>query len=107
MGRILPRALSASTRCPRPGGRQIVRITTRSTVFGLRDIRADGNKILINGREVYLRGTHNGGDFPLTGYPPTDVESWKKIFRTCQAWGLNHMRFHSWCPPDAAFAGGG
>ena len=66
----------------------------RELVFGLREIRADGTKILINGREAYLRGTHNGGDFPLTGYPPTDVESWKKIFRTCQAWGLNLMRFH-------------
>ena len=62
-----------------------------------------GEKFFLNGREIYFRGTHNGGDFPLAGYPPTDVESWKKMFRTCQEWGLNHMRFHSWCPPEAAF----
>ena len=71
--------------------------------FGLRDFKAAGQDFEINGRKTYLRGTHFGGDFPLTGYPPTDVESWKKIFQTCKDWGLNHMRFHSWCPPEAAF----
>jgi len=76
---------------------------TREITFGLRDFRAAGNQFFINGRETYLRGTHFGGDFPLTGYPPTDVDSWKKIFQTCKKYGLNHMRFHSWCPPEAAF----
>lgn len=71
--------------------------------FGLRDFHADVNQFILNGRPLYLRGTHFGGDFPLTGYPPTDVESWTKIFLTCKNYGLNHMRFHSWCPPEAAF----
>ncbi len=71
--------------------------------FGLRDFKADGQNFVMNGRNIYFRGTHNGGDFPLTGYPPTDVESWRKLFKTCQEWGLNLMRFHSWCPPEAAF----
>ena len=71
--------------------------------FGLRDFHADGNQFILNGRPIYFRGTHFGGDFPLTGYPPTDVASWKKIIQTCKDWGLNHMRFHSWCPPEAAF----
>jgi hypothetical protein len=71
--------------------------------FGLRELRAAGNQFTLNGRPVYFRGTHFGGDFPLTGYPPTDVASWKKLFQTCKDYGLNHMRFHSWCPPEAAF----
>jgi len=71
--------------------------------FGLRDFHADGTQFILNARPLYFRGTHFGGDFPLTGYPPTDVESWKKIFLTCKSYGLNHMRFHSWCPPEAAF----
>lgn len=71
--------------------------------FGMREFKAIGNQFILNGRPIYFRGTHNGGDFPLTGYPPTDVASWKKIFQTCQEYGLNHMRFHSWCPPEAAF----
>ncbi|HVQ37024.1 MAG TPA: discoidin domain-containing protein, partial [Pyrinomonadaceae bacterium] len=70
---------------------------------GLRDFRAEGKDFILNGRPIIFRGTHSGGDFPLTGYPPTDVQSWKKLFETCRAWGLNHMRFHSWCPPEAAF----
>jgi beta-galactosidase len=74
-----------------------------STAFGLRDLHTEGNQFILNGRPIYFRGTHFGGDFPLTGYPPTDVASWKKIFQTCKDYGLNHMRFHSWCPPEAAF----
>ncbi len=71
--------------------------------FGLREFKAQGQTFTLNDHPVYLRGTHFGGDFPLTGYPPTDVDSWKKIFTTCKTWGLNHMRFHSYCPPQAAF----
>ncbi len=71
--------------------------------FGLREFKAVGQDFEINGRKTYLRGTHFGGDFPLTGYPATDVESWTRIFQTCKDWGLNHLRFHSWCPPEAAF----
>ena len=76
---------------------------TRQLTFGLREIKANDKQFLLNGTEINLRGTHSGGDFPLTGYPATDVESWKKIVQTCKDFGLNHMRFHSWCPPDAAF----
>jgi hypothetical protein len=76
---------------------------SRELSFGLREFKAEGQDFTINGRKVELRVTHDGGDFPLTGYPPTDVESWRRIFRICQDWGLNGMRFHSWCPPEAAF----
>jgi beta-galactosidase len=75
----------------------------RELTFGLRGLKAEGNRFVLNGKPIVFRGTHHGGDFPLTGFPPTDVEYWKRIIRICQAWGLNHMRFHSWCPPDAAF----
>jgi len=75
----------------------------RDISFGLRQIKTNGQQILLNGTPVELRLTHDGGGFPLTGYPAMDVESWKRIISTCKAWGLNGMRFHSWCPPDAAF----
>ncbi|MEA3186375.1 MAG: hypothetical protein QOD99_205, partial [Chthoniobacter sp.] len=78
-------------------------LDTKALTFGLRDISWKDKDLLINGRIVNLRTTHFGGDFPLTGYPATDVASWKKIFKVCQDYGLNGMRFHSWCPPDAAF----
>ena len=71
--------------------------------FGLREIKASDKDILVNGREVNLRLTHFGGDFPLTGYPAMEVAAWKKIIQTCKDFGLNGIRFHSWCPPEAAF----
>ena len=74
-----------------------------SLSFGMREIAARGRQLTINGRPAFLRGTLECCIFPLTGYPPTDVESWRRIVRTCQAHGLNHIRFHSWCPPEAAF----
>ncbi len=72
--------------------------------IGLRELKAVGQDLVINGRPTHLRGTHHGGDFPLTGYPACDVEYWRKLFATCKKWGLNHVRFHSFCPPEAAFA---
>jgi hypothetical protein len=71
--------------------------------FGLREFKTQGQDFLINGRPAHLRGTHHGGDFPLTGYPPTDVDYWRRVFGVCKDWGLNHVRFHSFCPPQAAF----
>ena len=76
----------------------------RDLTFGLREIRADGKHILLNGELFNFRATHDGGGFPLTGYPATDVATWKRIIGICKTWGLNGMRFHSWCPPEAAFA---
>ncbi|SDD82791.1 Glycosyl hydrolases family 2, TIM barrel domain [Pricia antarctica] len=75
----------------------------KEVVFGMRDFKADGRQFSVNGRPVFLRGTLECAIFPLTGYPPTDVDEWKRILTTIQSHGLNHMRFHSWCPPQAAF----
>jgi hypothetical protein len=76
---------------------------SRSVTFGLREVKANGRQMLLNGKEINIRSTHSGGDFPLTGYPATDVDGWKKIIQTCKDYGLNGIRFHSWCPPEAAF----
>lgn len=71
--------------------------------FGMRDFRVEGTRFTINGRPLFLRGTLECAIFPKTGYPPADVESWERIIKVCRAHGLNHIRFHSWCPPEAAF----
>jgi len=71
--------------------------------FGMREFKAVGRSFEINGRPVFLRGTVNNCEFPLTGYPSMDVAAWIRIFKISKAHGLNHMRFHSWCPPEAAF----
>jgi hypothetical protein len=73
------------------------------TVFGLREVGVEETQVTINGRRTFIRGTLESCVFPLTGYPPTDVDSWRRIIAVCQAHGLNLLRFHSWCPPEAAF----
>ncbi|MDE6561967.1 MAG: beta-glucuronidase [Muribaculaceae bacterium] len=77
---------------------------TADTQFGMRDISVAGRDILINGRPMYVRGTVENCCFPLTGYAPTDEESWANVFAKCKEYGINMMRFHSYCPPAAAFA---
>lgn len=77
---------------------------TRVVTFGMRKISRDGKILKINNRRAFLRGTLECAIFPLTGYPPMDKAGWKKIFETARSYGLNHLRFHSWCPPEAAFA---
>ena len=76
----------------------------RTVRFGLREFAAKGTQFTMNGRPVFLRGTLECSVWPLTGYPPTDVPAWQRIFRIMKSYGLNFIRFHSWCPPEAAFA---
>ncbi|SKB85412.1 Glycosyl hydrolases family 2, TIM barrel domain [Salegentibacter holothuriorum] len=71
--------------------------------FGMREFKANGKHFAINGRPVFLRGTLESAIFPKTGYPSTKKEDWAKIFDIIKDHGLNHVRFHSWCPPEAAF----
>ena len=75
--------------------------------FGMREFRTQGTHFTINGRLIHLRGTVENCEFPLTGYAPMDEVSWERIFRIARRFGLNHMRFHSYCPPEAAFKAAG
>ncbi|MGH9159809.1 MAG: hypothetical protein ACRD2X_07455 [Vicinamibacteraceae bacterium] len=63
----------------------------------------EGTQFVVNGRKTFFRGTLESAIFPRTGHPPTDTESWKRIIRIAKTHGLNMLRFHSWCPPGAAF----
>jgi len=71
--------------------------------FGMREFRVDGTHFTVNGRRIHLRGMVENCEFPLTGYPPMDESTWERLFRKARSYGLNHMRFHSYCPPEAAF----
>jgi hypothetical protein len=73
------------------------------TDFGLRDFEINGTRFTVNGTPIFLRGTLECAIFPKTGFPPTDVTAWEKVYNRCKDYGLNHVRFHSWCPPEAAF----
>jgi len=77
--------------------------SSQSVRFGRRDITTQGTQFVLNGRKLFIRGTLECAIFPATGHPPVDVDSWKRIIRIAKAHGLNNIRFHSWCPPEAAF----
>lgn len=78
-------------------------IDVTESVFGLRKFRPAGDKFEINGHRTFLRGKHDGLIFPLTGYAPTDVDEWVWILNISKSYGMNHYRFHTACPPEAAF----
>lgn len=71
--------------------------------FGFRNFKAAGNYFEINNIRTFLRGKHDGLIFPVTGYAPTDVESWLRVLQTAKDYGINHYRFHTCTPPKAAF----
>lgn len=71
--------------------------------FGMRKFNTDGTRFSINGSKTFLRGKHDACVFPLTGHPPMDTKGWLAVFQKAKDYGINHYRFHTWCPPEAAF----
>lgn len=71
--------------------------------FGIRSLTAADRKLFINDKELFLRGKHDGLVFPETGYAPMTVPEWRRVFGIAKEYGINHYRFHTCCPPDAAF----
>lgn len=75
----------------------------KSADFGMREVEQGKNHVILNNRPVHLRGNVENAVFPQTGYAPVDDAPWERIMLLMKDYGLNHMRFHSWCPPRAAF----
>ncbi len=78
-------------------------VDRQKITFGVRDVEAVDGRFVVNGNKVFMRGEHDGGSSPLTGYAPMDKKEWLRIFKIGKEYGLNHWRFHSWCPPKATF----
>jgi len=76
--------------------------SSKQVDFGMREFKREGKHILLNGDRVYLRGRIDCANYPITGYPPMDKQAWLKLFRQLKTYGINHWRFHSWCPPKEA-----
>jgi hypothetical protein len=75
----------------------------RTVNFGMRRFATRRKQFTINGRPVFLRGKLDCCFFPLTGYPPMGKAGWLRVLSIAKSYGINHYRFHSWCPPRAAF----
>ncbi|WP_282036819.1 discoidin domain-containing protein [Saccharicrinis aurantiacus] len=86
------------------GGKGKKEFTSKyETTFGMRDLVSDGHFFRLNGDKIFLRGTLDCSIYPKTGHPPTELQDWIKIMKATKDYGLNHIRYHSWCPPKAAF----
>ncbi|TWO34538.1 hypothetical protein E1J38_001400 [Seonamhaeicola sediminis] len=71
--------------------------------FGMKEFKVDGSQFTINGIKTFIRGNADCAVMPKTGYAPMDVDAWKRVWQVYKDFGLNMARFHSWCPPRAAF----
>lgn len=78
-------------------------IDSKSVSFGMRHFTTNGTQFEINGRKTFLRGKHDAAVFPLSGHTPMEAEDWIRVFKIAKSYGINHYRFHSYCPPEAAF----
>lgn len=71
--------------------------------FGFRHVERVGKEMRLNGHPVFLRGTLDCAVYPKTGHPPMTVPEWERVLDVVKDYGFNHVRFHTWCPPEAAF----
>jgi hypothetical protein len=78
-------------------------VDTAEVTTGLRELSSSGDKFTINGVKTFMRGKHDGLIFPKTGFAPTTVEEWLEVLKISKSYGINHYRFHTCCPPEAAF----
>lgn len=97
--RMLRLTLSVTARSGRKQFRD-----THSIPYGLRRFTTARGQFVVNGRPTFLRGKNDCALFPLTGYAPMDRAEWVRLLKIARNYGINHYRFHSWCPPEAAFA---
>lgn len=76
----------------------------KTAVFGMRTFGDNGaGRLALNGRTIFLRGEVNCAEFPESGHCPMSVEEWTRILELYKQYGVNCVRFHSHCPPEAAF----
>ena len=75
------------------------------TRFGIRSFGDNGSgRLALNGRAIFLRGEANCAEYPETGHPPMTIPEWKEMLLKYRSYGINFVRFHSHCEPEAAFA---
>ncbi len=72
--------------------------------FGVRSFGSDrAGRLTLNGRRIFLRSEANCAEFPESGHEPMTEQEWITILKRYRQYGVNCVRFHSHCPPDAAF----
>ena len=86
-----------------------VRLTARdgfvhSVRFGFRTYGTNGRHITQNGNDIFTRGNVENANFAKDGTPWMTKAEWAAMLKTLRDEdGVNTIRFHTWCPPAAAF----
>ncbi len=71
--------------------------------FGFRQITTSGQKLLLNGKPLYLRGYGDDNVEVLTGFPATSRAVIAERLKQARSYGFNAVRFHSMTPPAEYF----
>ena len=67
--------------------------------YGMREFRAGGTTILLNGKPIYLRGYGDDHIYPYEFSMPTDKAMYLARLKIIKAFGFNHVRHHSTIMP--------
>ena len=82
------------------------KINYRYSYRAVRYARFQSNRPPHHHQRTSRLSTRNTGLCSFSQNPATHLPTklhGKMIFTACRNHGLNHIRFHSWCPPEAAF----
>ena len=72
--------------------------------FGFRTVGTEGHLLTLNGVKIFTRGNVENANFAKDGIPWMEKEEWLHVFGMLKREdGVNAVRFHTWCPPEAAF----
>ncbi|MCY2954443.1 MAG: hypothetical protein NTU53_21140 [Planctomycetota bacterium] len=69
------------------------------TGFGIREIKVDGHRILLNGHPIFLRGYGDDHIYPQYMAMPVDKAMYLQRLKLVKSYGFNHVRHHSTIMP--------
>ena len=69
--------------------------------FGMRDVRTEGGRVVLNGRPIFLLGALDQDVYPTTISTAPDADYLKEQMRLAREMGLNLLRFHIKAPDPA------
>ena len=93
-----PNLYRATVRIVGADGATLDKVTAR---FGMREIRTEGGRVLLNGRPIYLRGALDQDLYPTTISTPPSRAYLDEQMRRTREMGINLLRCHIKVPdPD-------
>ncbi|MDD3587408.1 MAG: glycoside hydrolase family 2 TIM barrel-domain containing protein [Thermoguttaceae bacterium] len=76
------------------------KLDQRESRFGLRKIEYEGEKILLNGKRIFLAGYGDDHMYPVEFAMPSDKSVHLTRLKAIKKFGFNHVRHHSVMMPD-------